>query len=67
MAYKKGKEKMSREELENRLEWLQVENNRLKRDCDKLCFRLDEAEAKYNALPPWMRRLAEKRYGRKTK
>ena len=62
MSYKKTKEKMSREELENRVEWMTVEVKRTEERYARLRNEYDMLYATYMRLPKWMRRLAERRY-----
>ena len=65
MAYKKRKTDMSREELENRLEWLSADNRRLSTKLELVNSRYNELELKYYAVPAWIRRFADSRTKKK--
>lgn len=62
MAKKKTR---SREETEQLLEIMEIENKRLTERLHRAQAENDMIRAEFNALPQWMRRWAEKRYDRR--
>lgn len=67
MAYKKKKSDMSREELENRVEWLSVELKRMDDRYAALAEKHEDLHTKYYSLPRWVRAWAEMMNRRQTK
>ena len=67
MNYKKKKSDMSREELENRVQWLTIELKRMDERYAHLSKKYEELNDKYFSLPKWVRGWAELLNGRKQK
>lgn len=64
MAKKKAR---SREEMEQLLEIREIENKRLGEELHRVRAENDLIRAEYYALPPWMRRWAERKNKRRMK